>query len=67
MFPETVQLRSEEESEKKFGLLVENEHEALVSVRLIVAVTVTQVPGGPAEGRSVMSLSIPIPVFAALT
>ena len=60
-----MQKRSEEESEKKYGLLAENVHEALVdSVTFNVPVTVTQVPAGPAEGNRLM-LVILKPVVVA--
>jgi len=65
VFADAVQVRSEEASEKKFGLLVENWQAVVETVAFNVPVTVTQVPGGPAEGNRLI-LSILKPMFAAL-
>jgi hypothetical protein len=63
LFPDTVQERSEDESEKKYGLLAENEHEPL-TVTFSVAVTVTQVPGGPVDGNRLTVVNLKSPVVA---
>jgi len=56
-FPVTVQVLSELESEKKFGLLAVNEQVAPAGrVLFRDAATVTQVPGVPAAGIRVMLL-----------
>ena len=65
LFPDTVQERSEDNSEKKYGLLADNEHEPL-TVTFRVAVTVTQVPGGPVDGNRLTVVNLK-PVVAALT
>ena len=64
--PDAWHRRSEDESDKKYGLLADNEHVALEIVAFNVAVTVTQVPGGPTEGNRLI-LVILKPVVAALT